>query len=105
MGLPAGDLSQAKRTGRGLATDLKSSSESEPQNSGRVGKISELPSAAEPVYSSDVMKQILLLFFASVILWQSGCAVGPTIDEQSRQDQRDEQTVKQSDAFARSLSQ
>jgi uncharacterized lipoprotein len=51
------------------------------------------------------MKQILLLSLASIVLWLSGCALGPTLDQQSREDQRQQQTVKQSDAFARSLPQ
>src|SRR6266446_4031646 len=65
----------------------------------------KLAMTRKAVYSSRIMKPVLLLFFVGIILWQNGCAQGPTLDERSRQDQREVQTLKQSDAFARSLSQ
>ena len=49
------------------------------------------------------MKQTLLFFVIMVVL--AGCATRPSIDETSRQRIKDNQRVKQSDAFARSLPQ
>ncbi len=51
------------------------------------------------------MKQTLLILGLAVVLIQSGCALGPTIDEQSRQESQQDQVVKRSDAFARGLEQ
>ncbi len=51
------------------------------------------------------MKKTLLLIFAIALFWESGCALGPTIDEQSRQESQENQNVRQSDAFAKNLQQ
>ena len=51
------------------------------------------------------MKQTLLFLGLAVVLIQSGCALGPTIDEQSKQETQQDQVVKRSDAFARGLEQ
>lgn len=53
-----------------------------------------------------LMKLTLLAFFAvAVFLFQTGCASHPSLDEQARQEQKDAQTAKQSDAFAKQLAQ
>ena len=51
------------------------------------------------------MKKILLCLFAVGVLFHTGCASRPSIDEQSRQDQEQEQTMKKSDTFAHDLPQ
>jgi hypothetical protein len=49
------------------------------------------------------MKFAMSLAFLCLILLQSGCSLGPTIDQQSRTDTQSQQTIKRSDAFARDL--
>jgi len=51
------------------------------------------------------MKHILLFFLFVVLLFQSGCANSPSIDEQVQQQQQENQNIKKSDAFARDLQQ
>ncbi|HEX4665059.1 MAG TPA: hypothetical protein VH207_00560 [Chthoniobacterales bacterium] len=51
------------------------------------------------------MKLKVLLFLTCVFLLQSGCALPPTIDEQSREETRQQQVEKRSDAFAKTLAQ
>jgi hypothetical protein len=51
------------------------------------------------------MKQILVFVCLAVVLIQSGCTVGPPIDQQTLEEQRHAQAEKKSDAFARGLSQ
>ena len=51
------------------------------------------------------MKLTLLFFFILAVLFQSGCATRPSGEEQAREEQQNEQTVKKSDAFAKSLPQ
>jgi hypothetical protein len=51
------------------------------------------------------MKLTLLFFFTVAVLFQSGCATRPSIDEQTLQEQRDDQAAKKSDAFAKGLQQ
>jgi hypothetical protein len=51
------------------------------------------------------MKQILLFLITVGVLFQTGCASRPGIDEQTREQQKTDQAVKQSDAFARGLPQ
>lgn len=51
------------------------------------------------------MKLTLLFLGLAVVVLQGGCALGPTIDEQSRQESQQDQVVKRSDAFARGLDQ
>jgi hypothetical protein len=50
------------------------------------------------------MKSNLLLFLTCVAFLQS-CALPPTIDEQSREEARQQQVEKRSDAFAKTLAQ
>ncbi|HEY8671011.1 MAG TPA: hypothetical protein VIL63_09240 [Terriglobales bacterium] len=47
------------------------------------------------------MKQTLLFFVVMIAL--AGCASRPSIDETSRQHLKDNQRIKDSDAFARTL--
>jgi len=49
------------------------------------------------------MKLTLLFFLGGVVFLQSGCALPPTIDEQSRDTAQQKQVEKRSDEFARSL--
>jgi hypothetical protein len=51
------------------------------------------------------MKFTLLLSLACLLLLQSGCALPPTIDEQSREESQRQQVEKRSDAFAKGLAQ
>jgi hypothetical protein len=51
------------------------------------------------------MKRILLFLFVVVLLFQSGCANSPSIEEQALQQRKEDQTVEKSDAFARGLQQ
>lgn len=51
------------------------------------------------------MKQILLFLITVGVLFQTGCANHPSIDEQSREEQKTDQTIKQSTAFASGLPQ
>ncbi len=51
------------------------------------------------------MKLNLLFFFTLAVLFQSGCATRPSGEEQAREEQQNEQTVKKSDAFAKALPQ
>jgi hypothetical protein len=51
------------------------------------------------------MKLILLSLFTVAVLFQTGCASRPSIDEQSRKAQEDAETVTKSDAFAKQLAQ
>ncbi|HEY3600675.1 MAG TPA: hypothetical protein VGK72_01830 [Chthoniobacterales bacterium] len=51
------------------------------------------------------MKLTLLLLSIGLVLLLDGCAFGPTLDQQSREQTQQQQTEKQSDAFARSLQQ
>ena len=52
-----------------------------------------------------LMKLILLSFLAVVLLIQSGCANRPSLEEQNNQVQKQEETARQSDAFAKQLAQ
>jgi hypothetical protein len=49
------------------------------------------------------MKLTLFLLSIGLVLLLDGCAFGPTLDQQSREQTQQQQTEKQSDAFARSL--
>ena len=51
------------------------------------------------------MNHILLFFLFVVLLFQSGCANSPGLEEQLRQQQQEAQTMKESAAFARGLQQ
>jgi hypothetical protein len=51
------------------------------------------------------MKPTLLFFCLAVLLFQSGCAIGPPIDQQTLEQQKEAQAAKKSDAFARGLPQ
>jgi hypothetical protein len=51
------------------------------------------------------MRLKLLLFLTCLVLLQSGCALPPTIDEQSREEARRQQVEKRSDTFAKTLAQ
>ncbi|HEV8423413.1 MAG TPA: hypothetical protein VGQ40_08715 [Chthoniobacterales bacterium] len=51
------------------------------------------------------MKFTISLALLCLILLQSGCSLGPTIDQQSHTDTQSQQTLKRSDAFARDLQQ
>jgi hypothetical protein len=51
------------------------------------------------------MKSILLSLFTVAVLFQTGCASRPSIDEQTREAQKNAETEKQSDAFAKQLAQ
>ena len=51
------------------------------------------------------MKRTLLFFFTLAVLFQSGCATRPSIEEQDRQEQQNDQAAKKSDAFAKGLPQ
>lgn len=51
------------------------------------------------------MKLTLLFFFTLAVLFQSGCATRPSIEEQDRQEQQNEKAAKKSDAFAKGLPQ
>ena len=51
------------------------------------------------------MKQILLSLLFVLLLFQSGCAIPPSIDEQEQHQQQADQTIKKTDAFARGLPQ
>jgi hypothetical protein len=51
------------------------------------------------------MKLILLSLFTVAVLFQTGCASRPSIDDQSRQAQKDAETATKSDAFAKQLAQ
>jgi hypothetical protein len=51
------------------------------------------------------MKQTLLFLCLAVVLFQSGCAMPPPIEEQTLEQQKQAQAAKKSDAFARGLPQ
>jgi hypothetical protein len=51
------------------------------------------------------MKQILAFLCLAVVFFQSGCAVGPPIEQQTLEQQKQAQAEKRSDAFARGLPQ
>lgn len=51
------------------------------------------------------MKQTLLFLCLGVVLFQSGCAMPPPIEQQTLEQQKEAQAAKKSDAFARGLSQ
>ncbi len=51
------------------------------------------------------MKPILTLCCLVLVLFQSGCAIGPPIDQQTLEEQNKAQSVKKSDTFARGLEQ
>jgi hypothetical protein len=51
------------------------------------------------------MKQTLLFLCLALILFQSGCAMPPPIEQQTLDEQKEAQAAKKSDAFARGLSQ
>jgi hypothetical protein len=51
------------------------------------------------------MKQTLLFLYLAVVLFQSGCAMPPPIEQQTLEQQREAQAAKKSDAFARGLPQ
>jgi len=51
------------------------------------------------------MKHIPLFFLFIVLLFQSGCANSPSMEEQAQQQQQESQRIKSSDAFARGLQQ
>ena len=51
------------------------------------------------------MKIFLLSLFTAAVLFQSGCATHPSIDEQTLQAQQDDQAARKSDAFAKALPQ
>jgi len=47
----------------------------------------------------------ILFFLVALLLFQSGCANSPSIEERQQQEQQESQTLKRSDAFARDLPQ
>jgi starvation-inducible outer membrane lipoprotein len=49
------------------------------------------------------MKFVVLSLLAGVLLLQSGCALPPSIDQQSREESQQQQVEKRSDAFAKQL--
>jgi len=51
------------------------------------------------------MKMALLFLLGAALLFPSGCAFGPTIDEQAHEQTQRNQVEKRSDAFAHSLQQ
>ncbi|HEY1583081.1 MAG TPA: hypothetical protein VGF73_08285 [Chthoniobacterales bacterium] len=51
------------------------------------------------------MKQLILLICLGAVLFQSGCAIPPPIEQQTLQQSKQDQSAKKSDDFARSLSQ
>jgi len=51
------------------------------------------------------MKHILLFFLFGVLLFQSGCANSPSVEDQMQQQQQENQNMKRSDAFAHELPQ
>lgn len=51
------------------------------------------------------MKLALLSLVAAVVLFQTGCASRPSIDDQASAAQQEQQREKSSDAFAHSLGQ
>ncbi|MGH8095009.1 MAG: hypothetical protein ACREIF_16310 [Chthoniobacterales bacterium] len=51
------------------------------------------------------MKLTASLALFLLALFQSGCAIGPSIDEQTREQTQQQQVEKRSDAFARGLPQ
>ncbi len=51
------------------------------------------------------MKHILLFLLFVVLLFQSGCANSPSMEEQMQQQQQANQNMKNSAAFARDLQQ
>lgn len=51
------------------------------------------------------MKQMLSSLCLAFVLFQTGCAIAPPIDQQTLEQQKTDQAEKRSDAFARGLSQ
>ena len=51
------------------------------------------------------MKLTLVFLFIVTVLFQSGCATRPSIEEQDRQEQQNDQAARKSDAFAKGLPQ
>lgn len=51
------------------------------------------------------MKLIPLVFCLALLIFQGGCAMGPPIDQQTLEQQKQAQSVKKSDAFASGLEQ
>jgi hypothetical protein len=51
------------------------------------------------------MKLMLSLALLCLILFQTGCTLGPSNEQQSRTSVQEQETVKRSDAFAHDLRQ
>jgi len=51
------------------------------------------------------MKHILLFFLCVSLLFQSGCANSPSIEEQTQKEQQQNQTMQKSEGFAHDLQQ
>lgn len=51
------------------------------------------------------MKFISLIYLVALVLFEAGCATGPTIDEQAQDETQRAQVEKRSDAFAKQLQQ
>jgi len=51
------------------------------------------------------MKFFALIALVVFVLFQAGCALGPTIDEQAHDETQRAQVEKRSDAFAKQLQQ
>jgi hypothetical protein len=51
------------------------------------------------------MKPLLLFLCFAALVFESGCAVGPPIEQQTLEQQKRDQAERNSDAFARSLPQ
>lgn len=51
------------------------------------------------------MKQLLLFFGLSALLFQTGCAIQPPIDQQTLEHHQQDQANRKSDAFASDLAQ
>ncbi len=51
------------------------------------------------------MMRVFFPLILSAVLFQSGCAVQPPIEQQTLEKQKSDQAEKRSDAFARDLTQ